>query len=124
MTGPRAGHDEGRKPLTTQTSDGDYGRNQRSRSAISDISEAICSGLAAAGILTTFPIQALTLPLALRGQDIIGQARTGTGKTLAFGIPLLQLVAGRPAGKPRALVVVPTQGTGHPGRGRPAHRRG
>jgi superfamily II DNA/RNA helicase len=73
------------------------------------IREEICSGLAAAGILTTFPIQALALPLALRGQDIIGQARTGTGKTLAFGIPLLELVREGPAGAPRALVVVPTR---------------
>ena len=60
------------------------------------ISEAICSGLEAAGIFTTFPIQALTLPLALTGQDIIGQARTGTGKTLAFGIPLLQRLDDQP----------------------------
>ena len=77
------------------------------------ISEAICSGLEAAGIFTTFPIQALALPLALRGQDIIGQARTGTGKTLAFGIPLLQLIeedADTERGRtPRALVVVPTR---------------
>ena len=73
------------------------------------INEAISSGLEAAGIVTTFPIQALTLPLALRGQDIIGQARTGTGKTLAFGIPLLELIDDTPAGAPRALVVVPTR---------------
>jgi superfamily II DNA/RNA helicase len=73
------------------------------------ISDAICSGLEAAGIVTTFPIQALALPLALRGQDIIGQARTGTGKTLAFGIPLLQLIDDRAPGAPRALVVVPTR---------------
>jgi superfamily II DNA/RNA helicase len=73
------------------------------------ISEAICSGLAAAGIFTTFPIQALTLPMALRGQDIIGQARTGTGKTLAFGIPLLELIEDGSAGPPKALVVVPTR---------------
>ena len=73
------------------------------------ISEEICSGLEAAGIFTTFPIQALTLPLALRGQDIIGQARTGTGKTLAFGIPLLELIEESPARKPLALVVVPTR---------------
>ena len=73
------------------------------------ISEEICSGLEAAGIFTTFPIQALTLPLALRGQDIIGQARTGTGKTLAFGIPLLELVEESPARTPLALVVVPTR---------------
>ena len=70
----------------------------------------INSGLAAAGIYTTFPIQALTLPLALGGSDIIGQARTGTGKTLAFGIPLLQVMLEPAKDKaPRALVVVPTR---------------
>jgi superfamily II DNA/RNA helicase len=74
------------------------------------ISETICSGLDAAGIFTTFPIQALALPLALGGQDIIGQARTGTGKTLAFGIPLLQLIEHNGQGRiPQALVVVPTR---------------
>ena len=76
------------------------------------IREDICSGLEAAGIFTTFPIQALALPLALRGQDIIGQARTGTGKTLAFGIPLLQLIEDGPvqgSRLPKALVVVPTR---------------
>jgi superfamily II DNA/RNA helicase len=73
------------------------------------ISEAICSGLDAQGIVTTFPIQALALPLALRGQDIIGQARTGTGKTLAFGIPLLERFGEGQAGVPRALIVVPTR---------------
>jgi superfamily II DNA/RNA helicase len=105
--GPRAGHDKGRKPLTTQTFNGDTTEPV----PFSDfgIDEAICSGLAAAGIHTTFPIQALTLPFALRGQDIIGQARTGTGKTLAFGIPLLELTREGPAGAPRALVVVPTR---------------
>jgi superfamily II DNA/RNA helicase len=76
------------------------------------VSEKICAALAAANIHTTFPIQALTLPIALGGHDIIGQARTGTGKTLGFGIPLLQrLEAGSPAspGAPLALVVVPTR---------------
>ncbi|HEX2822781.1 MAG TPA: DEAD/DEAH box helicase [Streptosporangiaceae bacterium] len=73
------------------------------------MSDEICRGLEAAGIFTTFPIQALTLPLALRGQDIIGQARTGTGKTLAFGVPLLQMLGDGPSGAPRALVVVPTR---------------
>src|ERR1700733_14310518 len=73
------------------------------------ISDEICRGLEAAGIFNTFPIQALTLPLALRGQDIIGQARTGTGKTLAFGIPLLQRTEEGPTRLPRALVVVPTR---------------
>ncbi len=65
-----------------------------------------------AGIVHPFPIQAFTLPLALRGSDIIGQARTGTGKTLAFGIPVLQAVrtlAEGADGTPQALVVVPTR---------------
>jgi superfamily II DNA/RNA helicase len=103
------GHDEGRQPLTTQTSTGDTTDSHAVPFSDFGISEAICSGLAAAGILTTFPIQALSLPIALRGQDIIGQARTGTGKTLAFGIPLLELIDDGPKGAPRALVVVPTR---------------
>src|SRR4029078_4664787 len=57
-----------------------------------DISEANSSGLEAAGIFTTFPIQALTLPLALSGEGITGQARTGPGKTPAFAVPPLQLI--------------------------------
>src|SRR5262245_27325758 len=60
----------------------------------------------------------MTLPIALTGSDLIGQARTGTGKTLAFGIPLLQRIAvpsdrdyaeAVEPGKPQALVVVPTR---------------
>jgi superfamily II DNA/RNA helicase len=78
------------------------------------VDEVICTALDAAGIYATFPIQALTLPLAIDGQDIIGQARTGTGKTLAFGIPLLHRLAttfapDRTAKQPSALVVVPTR---------------
>jgi superfamily II DNA/RNA helicase len=79
---------------------------------------AITDALEAVGITVPFPIQELTLPIALTGTDVIGQARTGTGKTLAFGIPLLQrLVAPRDdeyaelvaPGRPQALVVVPTR---------------
>jgi superfamily II DNA/RNA helicase len=78
------------------------------------VDEVICAALDDAGIYTTFPIQALTLPLAIDGQDIIGQARTGTGKTLAFGVPILQrlvttLAAARAARPPAALIVVPTR---------------
>jgi len=62
------------------------------------VSGPICEALAAEGITTAFPIQTLALPIALAGHDIIGQARTGTGKTLAFGIPLLQRL-GQPAGR-------------------------
>ncbi len=75
------------------------------------IAEPICAALEAQGITSAFPIQALTLPVALDGHDLIGQARTGTGKTLAFGIPILERLgeATREPASPRALVVVPTR---------------
>jgi superfamily II DNA/RNA helicase len=75
------------------------------------IAEPICAALEAEGIVNAFPIQALTLPIALDGHDLIGQARTGTGKTLAFGVPILERIhqAPREAASPRALVVVPTR---------------
>jgi len=68
----------------------------------------IVRALADVGITRTFAIQEMTLPIALGGSDLIGQARTGTGKTLGFGVPLLQRidVGGT---EPRALVVVPTR---------------
>jgi len=72
------------------------------------VDEQLCSALAAAGITTPFPIQELTLGMALSGADLIGQARTGTGKTLAFGIPLLQR-ATRDDIRTQALVIVPTR---------------
>ncbi|MFF3691910.1 DEAD/DEAH box helicase [Streptomyces sp. NPDC002221] len=77
--------------------------------------------LEAVGIVSPFPIQELTLPVALSGTDIIGQAKTGTGKTLGFGLPILERVtvpadveAGRATkdrltNTPQALVVVPTR---------------
>lgn len=73
------------------------------------VAEEITRALAEAGIERAFPIQELTLPLALRGEDLIGQARTGTGKTLAFGIPLLQRIDLPGNGTPQALIVVPTR---------------
>ncbi len=76
------------------------------------VAEPICAALEAAGMTTAFPIQELALPIALDGQDLIGQARTGTGKTLAFGVPLLQRLDEIPGGQrsaPRSLVVVPTR---------------
>ncbi|HET9139703.1 DEAD/DEAH box helicase, partial [Actinophytocola sp.] len=69
----------------------------------------IVRALAEAGIERAFAIQELTLPLALAGEDIIGQARTGTGKTLGFGVPLLQRITTPGDGTPQALVVVPTR---------------
>jgi superfamily II DNA/RNA helicase len=77
----------------------------------------ICDALERAGITTPFAIQEMTLSVALMGTDLIGQARTGTGKTLAFGIPVLQrsvapkdpAYADMPQGKPQALIVAPTR---------------
>ena len=83
-----------------------------------DIRPEIVQALADVGISNPFPIQAMTLPVALAGHDIIGQAKTGTGKTLGFGVPLLHRVISPgevgyedlPApGKPQALVVLPTR---------------
>ena len=78
----------------------------------------IISALAEWGIIHPFPIQAMTLPVALSGHDIIGQAKTGTGKTLGFGVPMLNSIVApgdagfdalpRP-GKPQALAVAPTR---------------
>ena len=61
------------------------------------------------GIDSPFPIQEQTIPVGLTGQDIIGQARTGTGKTLGFGLPLLQRLGTNPSPGVKALVVVPTR---------------
>src|SRR4051794_25030102 len=68
--------------------------------------------LASAGITRAFAIQEYALPIALRGTDLIGQAPTGTGKTLGFGLPLLERVLAPSEGadgQPQALVVVPTR---------------
>jgi superfamily II DNA/RNA helicase len=76
------------------------------------VAEPICAALESAAITHAFPIQELALPIALGGHDLIGQARTGTGKTLAFGVPLLQRLGQVASGErsaPRALVVVPTR---------------
>lgn len=77
------------------------------------VRDEIVRALAEQGIEHAFAIQELTLPLALAGDDLIGQARTGMGKTFAFGIPLLHRItqpgAAELNGAPRALVVVPTR---------------
>ncbi len=74
------------------------------------LSEATRSALAQAGYLEPTPIQAGLIPRALRGEDLMGQAQTGTGKTAAFAIPILErLQPAERAGGPRALVLVPTR---------------
>jgi superfamily II DNA/RNA helicase len=77
------------------------------------VRDEIVRALAEDGKLHPFAIQELTMPLALAGDDLIGQARTGMGKTLAFGVPMLQRITTDTerelSGIPRALVVVPTR---------------
>ena len=83
------------------------------------VSPELTKALADEGIVSAFPIQALTVADALAGRDVCGKAKTGSGKTLAFGVPLLQRAkatigaggarqAARPA-KPLALVLLPTR---------------
>ncbi|MCO8275633.1 DEAD/DEAH box helicase [Actinoplanes sp. TRM 88003] len=71
--------------------------------------------LAKAGITHAFAIQEYALPIAMRGTDLIGQAPTGTGKTLGFGLPMLERVTAPSEGadgRPQALIVVPTRELG------------
>jgi superfamily II DNA/RNA helicase len=84
------------------------------------VSEELTKALADQGIVSAFPIQALTIADALAGRDVCGKAKTGSGKTLAFGVPLLQRAKATrdaqraPAGparpaRPLALVLLPTR---------------
>ena len=66
-------------------------------------------GIKLAGYETATPIQEAAIPAALRGRDIIGTAQTGTGKTAAFVLPILNKLLDGPRGTPRALIVTPTR---------------
>ena len=70
----------------------------------------VLAALDAAGFDKPFPIQEMVIPIAITGVDLIGQAKTGTGKTLGFGLPIVNNV--KPTGKIQALVVVPTRELG------------
>src|SRR3989442_3212203 len=72
------------------------------------VSEPVSRALAARGITTPFPIQALVIGDALAGRDILGKSRTGSGKTLAFALPIVERLAPGEA-KPAALILVPTR---------------
>ncbi|MET9392040.1 DEAD/DEAH box helicase [Streptomyces sp. NPDC006624] len=73
--------------------------------------EGIVRKLAQNGVTTPFPIQAATIPDALVGKDILGRGRTGSGKTLSFGLPTLATLAGgrTEKHKPRAVILTPTR---------------
>ena len=73
------------------------------------VSAEVARSLRARGITSAFPIQALAIPPALAGEDICGRAPTGSGKTIAFGIPIAARVGRGGPGKPRALILAPTR---------------
>lgn len=111
-----AGTDEGTAADITGIND--LEANQDKTFADFDVEPEIVAALRDQGIIHPFPIQALTLPVALNRQDIIGQAKTGTGKTLGFAIPILHDIIGPgdegwdeipDSGFPQALVILPTR---------------
>ncbi|MFF4030489.1 DEAD/DEAH box helicase, partial [Streptomyces sviceus] len=73
--------------------------------------EGVVRKLAQNGVTTPFPIQAATIPDALAGKDILGRGRTGSGKTLSFGLPTLARLSGGRTEKhrPRAVILTPTR---------------
>ncbi len=73
------------------------------------LSSALQQKLAAAQFVTLTPIQARAIPPALEGKDVIGTAQTGTGKTLAFLIPIIEMLQREPSRQANALVLLPTR---------------
>ena len=73
------------------------------------VSESLLSDIAKAGFTAPTSIQAQAIPHVLQGRDVIGCAQTGTGKTAAFVVPLIERLAAMPKGHPKALILVPTR---------------
>ncbi len=69
----------------------------------------VAAALVARGVVEPFPIQSATISAAMSGRDVCGKAPTGCGKTLAFGLPLIERVASARAGHPKGLVLAPTR---------------
>ncbi len=114
LSGAHAGTSNGDDPVTSD----DLYETARTFESLG-VSEELTKALHDQGIVSAFPIQALTIADALAGRDVCGKAKTGSGKTLAFGVPLLQRAkatrdaqgnpaAARPA-RPLALVLLPTR---------------
>ena len=73
------------------------------------LSEPLLRDLTASGLLVPTPIQAQAIPPGLEGRDVIGCAQTGTGKTVAFVVPMIERLAVLPKGQPQALILAPTR---------------
>src|SRR6201995_2375919 len=114
-----AGAHAGAAPRDSDVSGDDTYETARTFESLG-VSPELNKALADEGIVSAFPIQALTVADALAGRDVCGKAKTGSGKTLAFGVPLLQrgkptrdaqsgrAPASRPA-RPLVLVLLPTR---------------
>jgi len=74
-----------------------------------DLNQRVLAGIKAAGYIKPTPIQEQTIPVALKGRDVLGLAQTGTGKTAGFMLPILQRLITGPLGSVRALIVAPTR---------------
>ena len=73
------------------------------------LSPPLNRGIAAAGFVEPRPIQTQTIPATLDGRDVLGLAQTGTGKTAAFALPILERLLAKPGSGPRILILVPTR---------------
>ena len=73
------------------------------------LNEQILSGVSSLGFETPTPVQAQAIPFVLEGRDVVASAQTGTGKTAAFALPTLQLIASSKGKGPHALVITPTR---------------
>ncbi|MGW5970081.1 DEAD/DEAH box helicase [Streptomyces sp. NPDC055186] len=95
----------------TDAADSDTDRTPELTFADLGLPEGVVRKLAQNGVTTPFPIQAATIPDALAGKDILGRGRTGSGKTLSFGLPTLATLAGgrTEKHKPRAVILTPTR---------------
>ncbi|MCB5910972.1 DEAD/DEAH box helicase [Streptomyces pinistramenti] len=100
VTEPAESADAPAEPAEPQVTFGDLG-----------LDDKIVRKLAQNGVTTPFPIQAATIPDAIAGRDILGRGRTGSGKTLSFGLPLLTQLAGGQTEKkrPRGVILTPTR---------------
>ncbi|MFI9245861.1 DEAD/DEAH box helicase [Streptomyces sp. NPDC053086] len=99
--------------VTTEVAEAPEAADTTPQTTFADLGlpEGVVRKLAQNGVTTPFPIQAATIPDALVGKDILGRGRTGSGKTLSFGLPTLaQLAGGRTEKKrPRAVILTPTR---------------
>jgi len=73
------------------------------------VSDDLVDALTRKGIVDPFPIQQMTIPDGLAGRDVCGKAQTGSGKTIAFGIPLIERIAAAAPNRPTGLVLVPSR---------------